>query len=99
MSSITSIAPVCSQFASGIFGALTESDSETLSSTLNDTKRREAWSDYSKLAPKLDQANLRLRAQDIDHIVEWHDRLWPVSEDPPDEQRPIIGFRRPDGET
>ena len=32
-------------------------------------------------------------------IVEWHDRLWPVPEDAPDEVRPVIGFRRPDGKT
>ena len=77
--------------------ALTESDSVSLLAKLNETKDREAWSDYAKFAPKLDQANLWLRAQDIDHIVEWHDRFWPNSEAASDKLPPVIGFRHPGG--
>ena len=75
--------------------ALTDVDSQALLATLNTTKERDAWGDFSKLHPKLDQGNLWLRADDVDHFVEWHDRLWPVTDANQSPPRPI-GFRQPE---
>jgi hypothetical protein len=49
--------------------------------------------------PGLDQANLWLRVDDIDHLVEWHERLWPEPA-PEGTERAPIGFqaRQPEGQ-
>jgi hypothetical protein len=79
--------------------ALTDADSQGLLETLNTTKERDAWGDFLTLHPKLDQANLWLRADEIAHVVEWHDRLWPIPEQPIDGHDRSIGFRQPDAES
>ena len=68
--------------------ALSDSELAALPGKLNEVTDRNDWEEFSSIIPNLDQANLWLRLDEIEGVVEWHERFWPVS--PPD--RPIVGF-------
>lgn len=68
------------------FRAFSDYDFDVLRSNLNKVQNRSELSDAQKVHPKLDWANLRICADEIDYCVEWHDRLWP------EEERPQIGY-------
>jgi hypothetical protein len=59
-------------------GAFTEADTQALMSTLHTVHDRTAPDYAAKLHRKLDQANLRVAPADIQAVIEWHDRMWPV---------------------
>jgi hypothetical protein len=53
------------------------------------------WDDYRKILPKLEEGNLWLRIEEVEHVMEWHDRGWATTEATADAQPAPIGFRRP----
>lgn len=69
-------------------------DISSLPEKLNTIADRETWSDFASIDPALDQANLWVRAAEIEGFVEWHERYWPVAR--PDEDPSPIGFFQPD---
>lgn len=63
---------------------------EALLNKLNDISNRGDWEDFAAIDPALDQANLWIRIKDIEGLVEWHERFWPVAA--PDQSSSQIGF-------
>jgi hypothetical protein len=53
---------------------------------------RDVWSE-GPVHPKLDQANVWLRVDDVEHFVEWHDRAWPLAPESLEERVKEIGFK------
>jgi hypothetical protein len=75
--------------------ALTDKDTKAVMDSLTAHHERDAWVKYRELQPKLDEANLWLNASDVEHIVEWHDKTWPISANAEEAGRPAMGFRNP----
>lgn len=76
------------------FRAMAETDQGDLLARMNEIRDRADYEDLERLHPKLDQANLHVRLDQIEALLEWHDRLWPVAS-PGEEPRPRrIGFGR-----
>ena len=71
---------------------LRAADIASLREKLNAADRKD-WSEFSKIDRALDQANLWVRATDIEGFIEWHERYWPMA-DTDQGSRPI-GFFHP----
>jgi hypothetical protein len=69
-------------------------DQAKLFAETNRLREREEWNNYRDFLPALDEANLWLRAQDVDHIVEWHDRFWPALVDSRATDSRVVGFHQ-----
>ena len=71
---------------------LRAADIASLPEKLNATAGKD-WSQFAEIDSALDQANLWVRAADIEGFIEWHERYWPVT-DTDQASRPI-GFFQP----
>ena len=75
--------------------ALTPEEHPQLLEALSAHQKRDAWSGYKKFQPKLDEATLWLHVQDVEQLVEWHDRYWPTRTSEASDEPGPIGFRNP----
>ena len=76
--------------------AFTDADTQALMSTLNTVHDRTAPDYAAKLHRKLDQATLRVAPGDIEALIEWHDRTWPLElKQAIDKHLAVEGFRQP----
>ncbi|TXT25967.1 MAG: hypothetical protein FD131_4426 [Rhodocyclaceae bacterium] len=62
--------------------AFTKTDLEELERRLNNVRDRSELDSAERVHPKLDWANVYLRADDVAYCIEWHDRLWPEGNRP-----------------
>ena len=69
--------------------ALSSDDSAKLLASINQLNTADP-PDIEALHPSLDQGNLWVRLDEVEAIMEWHDRFWPQADEP--ERRPQLGF-------
>jgi hypothetical protein len=72
--------------------ALNQSDTAEMLAKMNATPERVEYERPESIHPKLDQANLRVKLSEIECIVEWHDRMWSLSEIEEEPPMRRIGF-------
>jgi hypothetical protein len=75
--------------------ALAPEEYPQLLEALNAHPERDAWSGYKTFQSRLDEATLWLHVQDVEQLVEWHDRYWPTRAPESSGEPGPIGFRNP----